>query len=156
MIEEEEMESVEEEEIMDDYGFDAEVTDDKEVQIETESMNENDNTEVLESLSSNKQSKSEWFKQPEKSPLITTKFYKIRNVCEGGILGWKYDKDKDLIAVKRTGGIQYFGLNFKEFSTLPRCEINTLSQLNMVNRSSSDRGRFFEDTVRKELRYGFN
>lgn len=81
----------------------------------------------------------------------TCRFYKIREISSGQIISWKYDADNDFIIVKRNDGIRYFRRRFKELSTLPKCEINQLAQLKIINRAEHLYGDLIESIVRKEI-----
>ena len=98
--------------------------------------------------------KSEWFKKISQSPKLKT-HYKVKDNCKGTIISWKYDEVFKMFAIKRTDGIQYFGKHFHDLSSLPKCEIGRLAQLNLINRSNNDWGNQIERILRKEVRHGF-
>lgn len=72
--------------------------------------------------------------------------------CKGAIISWKFGEDLDLLIVKSTDGLQYFGHNLSDLSSLPKREINHLAQLNLINRSNNDWEKHIELVLRKDVR----
>ena len=84
-----------------------------------------------------KSMRSEWFKKVSEQPKLKT-HYDVKGNYKGVIISWRYDASLKLFAIKRSDGIQYFGKTLRDLSSLPKCEIGRLSQLNLINRSNSD------------------
>lgn len=64
-------------------------------------------------------------------------FFVAEGKCKGLIISWKYVAEMKLFAIKRTVWIQYFEKSMPALSSLPKCEINHLAQINLINRENN-------------------
>jgi hypothetical protein len=73
-----------------------------------------------------------------------------KRVPKRGIIGWYYDADLKLFAIKRYDGVQYFEKKLAVFSSLPRFEIRDLARLELNNPSNDPFGRYVEKIIKTE------
>lgn len=78
-----------------------------------------------------------WFpKVSEPKKLATKRFFKIPTFeYTGRIISWKYDNDNKVFIIKRTDGLQYLRRSFKELGKIPKCEVNHIAQVRVINHS---------------------
>lgn len=87
-------------------------------------------------------------------PSLTYTHYKANTTLKGRIISWKFKKELQPFAIKRTDGIQYFRKKVKVFGSLPRCELNHLDQIDLINPDGDKDAQKIEKLVKRQLRRG--
>ncbi|KAI3811484.1 hypothetical protein L1987_21208 [Smallanthus sonchifolius] len=76
--------------------------------------------------------------------------YVNKERCVGRIIGWFYDNDTKLFAIKRSDSVQYLKRRIKYFNTLQRCEMNGLASKPLINRSKFDLADVIANLIKRE------
>ena len=76
--------------------------------------------------------------------------YKNTYDCVGKIFSWMFDSQTRYFCIKRADGVQYLKSRMKYLSSLPKCEIQVLKQLELINRSKDNLARIAQRVLREE------